>query len=149
MVYPGGLRKPNHNPHTESISCGLPLLAGLLPRIILTSDFGHASRARGGWPDPARVIRTHRAPGLLFPIEIGPDISAPLAAGLTGEQRLDVGQPDTIAPAIGADLDGMGALVVTAVNQKPARISSKVIFCWRVTSGMPPLKRGRRTSASR
>src|SRR5260370_42109157 len=92
---------------------------------------------------------THRAPGLLFPIEIGPDISAPLAAGLTGEQRLDVGQPDTIAPAIGADLDGMGALVVTAVNQKPARISSKVIFCWRGSSREPPTTRSRPTAARR
>src|SRR5258708_19570129 len=80
---------------------------------------------------------THRAPGLLFPIEIGPDISAPLAAGLTGEQRLDVGQPDTIAPAIGADLDGMGALVVTPVTQNPPPIFPKLTFPRRCAPSFP------------
>jgi hypothetical protein len=42
---------------------GLPSLPGLLPRIVLRSDLDHASRAKGGWSDPARVVRTHRAPG--------------------------------------------------------------------------------------
>src|SRR6202022_5147716 len=33
---------------------------GFLPRISLTSDFGHASWAKGGWSDPARVV--HNSP---------------------------------------------------------------------------------------
>ena len=37
------------------------------PRIILTSDFGHASRAKGRWPDPARVIRNSPRAGPLVP----------------------------------------------------------------------------------
>jgi hypothetical protein len=35
---------------------------------------------------------THRAPGLLFPIEIGADIGTSLAAGLADESRLQIGQ---------------------------------------------------------
>src|SRR5258708_4261466 len=36
---------------------------------------------------------THRAPGLLFPIEVRPDIGAPLAPILTGKPRFGTGQP--------------------------------------------------------
>jgi hypothetical protein len=40
----------------------------------------------GGW--------NRRTAGFRFPMEIWPDISTPLAAGLAGEARLDIGQPD-------------------------------------------------------
>jgi len=33
---------------------------GFLPRIVLTFDFDHASRAKGEWSDPARVV--HNSP---------------------------------------------------------------------------------------
>jgi hypothetical protein len=40
---------------------------GFLPRIILRPDFDHASRAKGGWSDPARVIRNSSRAGPLLP----------------------------------------------------------------------------------
>src|SRR5258708_14343801 len=108
MVYPGGLRKPNHNPHTESISCGLPLLAGLLPRIILTSDFGHASRAKGGWPDPARVIRTHCAPGRFLSGKLFQAAGRDSAGGL-----------DRIAQPLHGELDIFRLQVTPALDLRP------------------------------
>jgi hypothetical protein len=39
---------------------------GFLPRFVPMFVFDHASRAKGGWSDPARVLPTpptHRAPG--------------------------------------------------------------------------------------
>jgi len=36
-----------------------------LPRIALRSDFDHASRANGGWSDPARVVRNSPRAGPL------------------------------------------------------------------------------------
>ena len=50
-----------------------------------------------------------------------PDIRAAMAANLTGEQRLQIGQPDMIRPAVAVDLDMMRALVVAAIDQQPAR----------------------------
>jgi hypothetical protein len=48
-----------------------------------------------------------RASGIFLPMEIRADIGALLAAGLAGKQRLDIGQPDVIRPAITAYLDVM------------------------------------------
>jgi hypothetical protein len=45
-----------------------PLHAGgFLPRIILRPDFDHASRAKEGWSDPARVVRNSPRAGPLLP----------------------------------------------------------------------------------
>jgi hypothetical protein len=41
-----------------------------------------------------------RASGLDFPIEIWPNVSAFPAAGLAGELRLDIRQPDVIRPSV-------------------------------------------------
>jgi hypothetical protein len=41
-----------------------------------------------------------RAPGLCLPMEIRADISASLTAGLAGELRLQIGQPDVIRPSV-------------------------------------------------
>jgi hypothetical protein len=49
----------------------------------------------------ASSARRQKAPGS-FPMPIRPDISAAVTAGLAGEPRLDIGQPDVIRPAIGA-----------------------------------------------
>ena len=41
-----------------------------------------------------------------------------MAADLTYERWLQIGQPDMILPAVRADHDMIGALVVTAVDQE-------------------------------
>jgi hypothetical protein len=51
----------------------------------------------------------------------GLDIGAAVAASLADKHGLKIGQPDIIGPAIGSDLDRMGAFVVAAVDQQPAR----------------------------
>jgi hypothetical protein len=47
----------------------------------------------------------HHGDGLFIPIEIGPHVSASLAADLTDEPRFQVGQPDVIGPSVPADRD--------------------------------------------
>jgi len=64
-VYLDGSRTPIRSHRRVSISW-LAKLTSLLPRITLMSDFGHASRAKGDWSDPARVILNHRAPGRFY-----------------------------------------------------------------------------------
>src|ERR1700730_2194497 len=54
------------------------------------------------------------------PVEIRTDVGPLLAACLPGEQRFDIGQPKIIAPAIGADLDGVRAPIVGAIDQETA-----------------------------
>jgi len=68
-------------------------------------------------PLPRNRLNPDRRP---VPIEIGPDIRAPRAAGLAGEARLDVGQPGIIRPAVAADRGPMAAMVVRAIDQQPA-----------------------------
>jgi hypothetical protein len=67
--------------------------------------------------------------------EVGLDISASPAASLADKARLDIGQPDLVAPPIGWHRDRMAALVVRAIDQNAivpaARILPKVIFTWR------------------
>jgi hypothetical protein len=62
-------------------------------------------------------------------------VGAAIAASLTDEARLDIGQPDIIRPRIAADDDRVAAAVVGAIDQDAAkplsRISAKVIFCGR------------------
>ena len=75
----------------------------------------------------------HHPDRCLVPIEVRPHICTALAAGPAGEALLDIGQPDSIGPAIAADRDGVAAAVVGAIDQQPthahSRISAKVIFC--------------------
>jgi hypothetical protein len=47
----------------------------------------------------------HHAYLLPVPIEIRPHVGTALAAFPTGEALLDIGQPDSIGPAIAADRD--------------------------------------------
>ena len=61
-----------------------------------------------------------RAPGLCLPMEIRADISTSLAAAPADELLLDVGQPDVIGPAVGADGRAMAATIVRAIDQDPA-----------------------------
>jgi hypothetical protein len=59
---------------------------------------------------------------------------ATLAAGITDEPQLYVGQPDIIGPVVATDRDRMAAPIVGAVDQGGgprtpwARVSAKVIF---------------------
>ena len=50
-------------------------------------------------------------------IEAGTHVAAALATFLADELRLDVGQPDTIRPAVGIHLHPMRAFVIGAVDQ--------------------------------
>jgi hypothetical protein len=50
----------------------------------------------------------------------GRNFRAAFAAGGADEIRLDVGQPDMIGPAVGADRDMVAALVVPAIDQNIA-----------------------------
>jgi len=49
------------------------------------------------------------------------NIGAAVPTSLTGELRLEVGQPDIIRPLAGIDHYRMRALVVAAVDEKPGR----------------------------
>jgi hypothetical protein len=53
-------------------------------------------------------------------MKIRPDIRAALAASLTGEARLDVGQPGIIRPAVAADRGPMAAPEIRAIDQEAA-----------------------------
>lgn len=44
-----------------------------------------------------------RTPGIFFPMEVGADISASLAASLASKSRLDAGQPNVIRPPVAAN----------------------------------------------
>ena len=54
---------------------------------------------------------------LVFPVEVWPNIGASLAAGLTDEQRLDIGEPNIVGRLIAAACGRVAALVVRAVDQ--------------------------------
>jgi hypothetical protein len=56
-------------------------------------------------------------------MEIRAEIRAPLAAGLAGEARLDVGQPDVIRPSVAADRRPMAAPEIRAIDQQAANAS--------------------------
>jgi hypothetical protein len=57
----------------------------------------------------------------LCPLEQRPDIGAAVPANLTGEFRLQVGQPYIIAPMMGIDDDRVSAFVVAAKDLQSAR----------------------------
>jgi hypothetical protein len=57
---------------------------------------------------------------LFFPTEIRAYVRAFLAASLTGEPRLKIGQPDLIGPSVPADCRRMAALVIGAIDQETA-----------------------------
>ena len=69
-------------------------------------------------------------------LEVRSDISALMAASLTGELGLNFGEAHVIRPARGVNHNRMSAFVVAAVDQEPSRtddrISPRVIFCWRM-----------------
>jgi hypothetical protein len=44
-----------------------------------------------------------------------------MAANLADEQRLKIGQPDVIGPALRVDLHMMSAAIVSAIDKEPAR----------------------------
>ena len=52
--------------------------------------------------------------------KVWPDIGAPLAARLTGEQRLYIGQPDVIGPSVRAHGRRVAASIVGAIDQEAA-----------------------------
>jgi hypothetical protein len=66
----------------------------------------------------AQRLGQHRLTGLPLPIKIRADIRASLAASLTGEPRLDVGQPHVIRPPVAADRGPMAALVILTVDKQ-------------------------------
>ena len=61
---------------------------------------------------------------LPIPIKIQPHVGAALAADLADETMLNVGQPDTIGPVIGADGNRMVAAVVGAIDRQPAHTAA-------------------------
>jgi hypothetical protein len=59
-----------------------------------------------------------------------PDIGAPMAANLTGEFRLQIGEPDVIGPTLRADYYRMRALVIaeqTTAGRRGSGIRRKVV----------------------
>jgi hypothetical protein len=72
----------------------------------------------------------------LFPIEIRAHVRAFLAAGLAGEQRLYVGQPDAVRLSVRAQGCPVATMIIGTVDQEAATAGGapKVIF-WRVSSG--------------
>jgi hypothetical protein len=53
-------------------------------------------------------------------VKIWPDVSSALAAFFADEPIFDVGEPDIVRPLVGADRDGVAALVIRAINQDTA-----------------------------
>jgi hypothetical protein len=58
-----------------------------------------------------------------FPIKQRPDIGPSLAAGCADEPSLQIGEPDVIRPWVGADREGLAALVIRAIDQDAAHAS--------------------------
>jgi hypothetical protein len=54
-------------------------------------------------------------------LEERPDIGTSMAASSTNELRLKIGQAHTIGPALSVDDDRMGATVIAAADDQPAR----------------------------
>jgi hypothetical protein len=92
-------------------------------------------------------------PFLLLPIEIRPDIRAPLAAKLARKQGLYIGQPDVIPPSIAADRCRMAALEIRAIDQPAANARGAHLgegdLLWAGTDAHSPLKRGPSGQANR
>jgi hypothetical protein len=65
-----------------------------------------------------------RAPRLCLPMEFRPDIRATPAASLAAKPRLQIGQADVIRPSVAADRGLMRAMIIGAVDQKPANARS-------------------------
>jgi hypothetical protein len=61
-----------------------------------------------------------RASGLLLPVEIRANVSAPLAACLASEPGLQIGQPNIIGPSVAADGCPMAAVIIGAIDQETA-----------------------------
>ena len=57
---------------------------------------------------------------MLVPMEVWPHVGTSLAASRANEPGLEIGQADIIGPSIAADRDVMAALVVGAIDEKPA-----------------------------
>jgi hypothetical protein len=64
-------------PESSQGQCRDRLQADFSPRISLTLDHDHASRAKGGWSDPARVVHNSPRAGPLMLIRA--DIVGPSA----------------------------------------------------------------------
>jgi hypothetical protein len=81
-----------------------------------------ARKARASFKSKFGRTSARRRPQvrLSFPIEVRTDISASPAAGLAGEARFDVGQPNLVGPSVGADRDPMAALEIGAIDQQAA-----------------------------
>jgi hypothetical protein len=65
----------------------------------------------------------HHRDRRLIPIEVRPDVGASLVTGFAYEPRLEIGEPDVIAPRVRADRDRVAALVIRAIAQDPAHAS--------------------------
>ncbi len=55
---------------------------------------------------------------LVFPVEVWPNIGASLAAGVTDEQRLDIGEPNIVGRLIAAACGRVAALVVREAGRE-------------------------------
>jgi hypothetical protein len=99
-------------------------------------------------PGHCRGKPGNRGPsGLLFPIEIGTDVGASLAAAPTDEPWLQIGQPDVIGPSVRAHGRPVAAAIIGTVNQETAHASgahlSEGDLLLAGEGGHAPLKRGR------
>jgi hypothetical protein len=72
-------------------------------------SFQSGDRAATVWDrqnGPTRALTVaHHGDGLFVPIEIGPHVSASLAASLADKPRFQIGKPDVIGPSVRADRD--------------------------------------------
>jgi hypothetical protein len=87
-----------------SVTIGLPLVG-----------IGSTKRRRQG-----HLPIAHRRDRLLVPIEIWPDVRAPLAAAFAYEPRLKIRKPNVIGPLVRADRDRVAAAIISAIDQNTA-----------------------------
>jgi hypothetical protein len=87
----------------------------------------------------------------LIPIQVRPYVRTFGAAGLAGEQRLQIGQPDIIGPSVSANCRQVAALVVGAIDQETTNASGAHLcegdFLLAGESGHAPFKRGQNNPA--
>ena len=88
---------------TAALACSLSSgLLGVACAIFVIWDSKHSAAADRPTADYGSSV-AHHTDAPLVPVEIGPHVGAPLAAGFADEPWLDVGKPNVISPGIAAD----------------------------------------------
>src|ERR1700730_1992344 len=81
---------------------------------------GREGKGRTETSGQGHLAIAHRRNRRLVPMEVRPDVTAEPPTSLAGEQRFDIGEPDTIGPSVGADRGRMAATIIAAIDKQTA-----------------------------